>query len=158
MAFGYRNEAISILGRELMQERGLTGLGIDTIDVSREEIRQAFEVLIDDQRYPIMIHCTQGKDRTGLMVMLVLLLVSAPVDAISQDYVKSESDLLPEKEERMKEISSIGLSEEFAGCPPDFVEKVTAHIEHKYGGVENYLRGIGITTQQQEKLRNILLV
>jgi protein-tyrosine phosphatase len=31
MAMGYRLEAISILGREVMQPRGLIGLGLDTI-------------------------------------------------------------------------------------------------------------------------------
>jgi protein-tyrosine phosphatase len=40
MAFGYRMEAISILGREVMQPRGLAGLGYDCIDHSGLEIAQ----------------------------------------------------------------------------------------------------------------------
>jgi protein-tyrosine phosphatase len=59
MAFGYRNEAISILGREVMQPRGLTGLGIDTLDNSGDEILHVFDVLADSQQYPIIVHCTQ---------------------------------------------------------------------------------------------------
>ena len=33
-------EAISILGREVMLPRGLTGLGTDTLDQSKEEVNE----------------------------------------------------------------------------------------------------------------------
>lgn len=38
MIFGYRMEAIAILGREVMQPRGLIGLGCDTVDYCGSEI------------------------------------------------------------------------------------------------------------------------
>lgn len=38
MLFGYRMEAISILGREVMKPRGLIGLGYDTIDYCGAEL------------------------------------------------------------------------------------------------------------------------
>lgn len=38
MLFGYRMEAISILGREVMNPRGLIGLGYDTIDYCGTEL------------------------------------------------------------------------------------------------------------------------
>lgn len=40
MAFGYRMEAISILGKNVMQPRGLIGLGYDSIDNCGPEIAQ----------------------------------------------------------------------------------------------------------------------
>lgn len=40
MAAGYRMEAISILGREVMQPRGLIGLGYDSIDHCGPEIAE----------------------------------------------------------------------------------------------------------------------
>jgi hypothetical protein len=40
LLFGYRMQAISILGREVMQPRGLIGLGHDSIDFCRLEIAQ----------------------------------------------------------------------------------------------------------------------
>lgn len=40
MLFGYRVKAISILGREVMQPRGLIGLGHDSIDFCGPEIAQ----------------------------------------------------------------------------------------------------------------------
>jgi protein-tyrosine phosphatase len=156
MAFGYRMEAISILGREVMQPRGLIGLGYDSMDHCGPEIAEALRTYTNPENYGILAHCTQGKDRTGLIIALILFLLGVPIPAISHDYVASEEELLPEKESRMKEIKSIGLTEDFAGCPKDWIEKMDEHLNDKYGGVENYCEGIGFGKEEQEKLRQLL--
>lgn len=156
MALGYRTEGISVLGKNVMQPRGLVGLGKDTLDYSKREIKEVFDVLADEQSYPILVHCTQGKDRTGLIILLVLLLCGTDVDAIRQDYVMSEKELEPEMKERLEEIASIGLDSTFAGCPSDFVEKTVAYIDEQ-GGVESYLMGVGVEREQQERTRAFLV-
>ena len=158
MALGYRTEGISVLGKELMLPRGLIGLGIDTLDCSGPEIKEVFDVLTDPAAWPVMVNCTQGKDRTGITVLLMLLLCGIDLDAISQDYVKSEKELEPEKIERMKEIESIGLDESFATCPPEFCPKVVQHLESKYGGIDSYLAKIGVDAAQATKICDTLKV
>lgn len=140
MALGYRLEGIAILGREVMEPRGLTGLGCDTLAHSTTELKTVFEVLAKLETFPLIIHCTQGKDRTGLVVVLVLLLLGVGSQAIAADYVASERELEVEKEERLVEIGKVGLGGKFAGCPRGFVEDVVGELEGKYGGVERYLR------------------
>ncbi len=153
MARGYREDAIGILGREVMQKRGLVGLGVDTLDYSTSEIRDVFNVLADENKYPVMVHCTQGKDRTGLIVLLVLMLCGVGHDAIQEDYMRSEKELLVEKEERLREILRIGLSEDFAGCPEEFVKTVTKHVQETFGGIEKYLTNIGVDGEAQKRVR-----
>lgn len=109
-------EAIAILGNEVMKPRGLIGLGKDTLDHSKQEIRQVFSVLCEVENYPILIHCTQGKDRTGLIIILILLLMEMPVGAISADYIASERLLEVEKAARLQEVSYV-----FALCFPNWV-------------------------------------
>lgn len=157
MAFGYRNDAIAILGREVMQPRGLIGLGMDTLDHSMREIKQVFDVLADKSAYPVVIHCTQGKDRTGLIVMLALLLCNTDQGAVERDYQMSEKELEAEKEERMKEISRMGMDESFAACPAGFVEKMVEHLDQRYGGVQKYLLTVGVGSEQQRKVKDALL-
>lgn len=158
MITSYRVEAISILGREVMQPRGLIGLGKDSIGYAKTEICEIIEVIADTSNYPIMIHCTQGKDRTGLVIMLLLLLLGTPLDAISTDYLASERELLPERESRLAEINEIGLSEQFVGCPTNFVDEVSHYINESYGNLEGYLRSIGVSKRTQEKvIENLLL-
>jgi len=156
MLIGRRMAAISILGREVMQPRGLYGLGYDSLDHCGPEILETLRAYTDSSNYPILVHCTQGKDRTGLIVFLLLSLCGVEIDAITEDYVKSEEELLPERESRMKEIRSIGLTEDFAGCPPDWVQKMHDHLQEKYGGVPKYCRSIGFEEEEEDKLLSIL--
>lgn len=143
-----------------MSPRGLTGLAQDTLDASTAELRTIFELLAQDETYPVLVHCTQGKDRTGLIVLLMLLLAgeSVPVAAIVDDYVRSELELVPEFEERMREIRALGLGEEYTRCPPGFVDAMMQYLREKYGGVVGYLAGIGIDEEMQESIRQKLLV
>jgi len=154
---GYRTDAISILGREVMAPRGLVGLGIDSLAYCTAEVKACFEVLSREESYPVLVHCTQGKDRTGLIVLLVCLLCGADERAIERDYIVSEGELEVEKEGRLKEIHSIGLTDEFAGCPSDWTHKMIVHINEQYGGVEKYLLRCGVMRDTQAKVKAILV-
>ncbi|RAL06754.1 putative tyrosine/serine protein phosphatase [Aspergillus homomorphus CBS 101889] len=185
-ASGYRNDAVIIVGQQVMSPRGLIGLGIDTLDSSVSEMREIFEVFAggDAQReskqsttsngggstdpsttfisppypYPVIVHCTQGKDRTGLIILLLLLLTGAvPQDAIRADYVLSEGELVIEVAERMKEIRLLGLSEDYTKCPEGFTAQICAHLEAKYGGVEGYLKQAGVDEEMLERVKKNLL-
>ena len=155
MAAGHRKDAIKIFAPH-MEEMGLIGLAVESLDVCTAEMKQVFDVLGKEESWPLLVHCTQGKDRTGLIVMLVLFLLEVDVTAIEQDYLLSEPELEAEKPERMKEIQSIGLSEQFALCPPDVVPTVRAHLQDRYGGVEGYLLSIGVTNAQIGLIRRML--
>ncbi|KAJ4344835.1 uncharacterized protein N0V89_012579 [Didymosphaeria variabile] len=155
MAAGYRKDAIKILAPH-MEEMGLVGLATESLDVCTSEVKKVFDVLAKGENWPVLVHCTQGKDRTGLIVMLLLFLLDVDVAAIQKDYLLSGPELEAEKPERIKEIASIGLSEQFASCAPDVVPKVHAHLEEKYGGVEAYLLSAGITKEQLASIKRTL--
>ena len=156
MIFGYRMEAISILAGEVMLPRGLIGLGLDSIDYCGKEIAQAMDIFANPARYPIMSHCTQGKDRTGLLVALLLLLLDVPIEAITYDYTLSETELEPEMEARLAEIREINLSEEFAKTPKEWIPKMKEHLDEKYGGINKYLKSIGVDEAKQQRIVDIL--
>ncbi|KAJ5487899.1 hypothetical protein N7530_002199 [Penicillium desertorum] len=156
---GYRSDAVRLVCGSVMQPRGLTGLAQDTLDSSMAEIRAVFEILACEESYPTLVHCTQGKDRTGLVVLLMLLLVGGvPTEAIVDDYGRSELELVSEFEERLEEIRAIGLGEDYTRCPPGFVDETTAYLEMRYGGVRGYLERVGVGFEMQERIRGKFLV
>lgn len=157
MMLGYRLQGISIIGKNVLQPRGLIGLGQDTLEHSGPEVKEVFDVLSNDTSFPVLIHCTQGKDRTGLIVILVLLLCGVHRSAITSDYVRSEAELEPELEERMKEISSIGLDESFARCPSNFVQEISTFLDVRYGSIGKYLNHIGVDEGQIKLIRAKLI-
>ena len=159
MGLGYRLQAISILGTEVMQPRGLIGLAFDVLARSTSEIKAVFMLFADRTEYPIMIHCTQGKDRTGLAIILLLLLLEMPLLAIAADYVASERELEVEMEERIADMKQVGLGRDFAECPKSFVACVAGELDGKYGGVKNYLRDhVGVGEKVQETIKSIMLI
>ena len=131
--------------------------------------------------YPLLIHCTQGKDRTGLIIILLLLLLLSPTPtptpkttesqpqpqppstspsvstAITTDYTRSETELLPEADDRLKELFELGIPESFLKCPPEFTDAIRAYLHERYGGVRGYLDYIGVGRQMQEGIRRRLL-
>lgn len=156
MAMGYRTEAIAILGENVMKPEGLVGLAIRSIDTCGDEVRQVFEVLAHEENYPVLVHCTQGKDRTGLVMQLILMLLGVEEKAIEEDYMMSQRELEPEREERLREISSIGLTEEFADCDKQLVGAVIDHVNEGYGGIERYLEHCGVGVEEQEAVKRFL--
>ena len=156
MAMCYRIEAISVLGSNVMKQEGLIGLAIRSVDTCTQEVYEVFKILYDAESYPILIHCTQGKDRTGLVVQLVLMLLDVTIDAINHDYSLSQEELQSERMERLEEIYSIGLTEEFADCHPRLVDEVAWHINQKYGSIQKYLEVCGVTKEMQDTIKELL--
>ncbi|GES64555.1 tyrosine/serine protein phosphatase [Aspergillus terreus] len=158
-ASGYRDDAVVLVGEQVMTPRGLIGLGQDTLDSSTAEMKAVFDVLAAaDGAYPVVVHCTQGKDRTGLIILLLLLLTGAVgADALAADYVRSEAELVVEVEERMKEIRKLGLNEDYTKCPDGFTSEISGYLAEKYGGVEAYLRGVGVEQEKLDAIKRALL-
>ncbi|KAI0472000.1 tyrosine/serine protein phosphatase [Xylariaceae sp. FL0804] len=151
---GYRMRAIGVLTREVMLPRGLVGMGIVTLDNSGPEIAEALRVLAHPPAHPVLVHCTHGKDRTGLVVALALLVLGAdddvvvPPAAVAADYLLSRDGLRGGGEGRpgprlTDELAEVGLTPDWADCPEDFVARTREHLDARYGGVVPYLDGIG---------------
>ncbi|EFY91543.1 tyrosine/serine protein phosphatase, putative [Metarhizium acridum CQMa 102] len=150
-------EAVRLIATEVMLQRGLLGLGIDTIDHSGSEIRQALELYTTSSTLPVLVHCTQGKDRTGLICILILMILDVPLGAIEHDYFLTDPALEAERHERLAEIRQIGLTDDWAVTAPELVIGVQKHLDVVYGGLEAYLDDIGFDGIQRAQLRELLL-
>lgn len=176
MLVQYRMAAIRILATNVMSPRGLVGLSKDSLQFCQSEILQvrlstypiplssstllilpqALEVYIDPQAYPILVHCTQGKDRSGLIIMIVLFILRVPVDAVKEDYILSGQGLDRVRDSMMEEIREIGMDEKYILAPGEVVEEVWEFLQEG-GGVDVYLDGIGFGESKRQKLRELLL-
>ncbi|KAI0852238.1 protein-tyrosine phosphatase-like protein [Daldinia vernicosa] len=138
---GHRAQATSILSREAMQPRGL-----------------ALRTFISPSSLPLLVHCALGKDRTGLIIALTLMILGVPSAAIMRDYQLSREGLAINEEARLKEARRVGLSPEWVDVPGDFVEGIKGHLDVKYGGIDAYLDGIGFGKDGRERLVKVLSV
>ena len=60
---------------------------------SMRPIARALRVFAHAENLPIIIHCIHGKDRTGLIIALLLLLLGVDEPTVVLDYAKSELEL-----------------------------------------------------------------
>jgi protein-tyrosine phosphatase len=82
----------------------------------------------------------------------VLFLLQIPEAIVTEDYIRSTPELLPERETRLQEINEIGLSEDFANTPIAWIGQMKAYIDDLYGGTEAYLLQIGVS---QTVMKNV---
>ena len=65
-------------------------------DVFREWIQRLFGMVSDATIWPALLHCTAGKDRTGVGVGLILKNLGIPDSVIVEEYSLSEGKTYPE--------------------------------------------------------------
>ncbi|KAI5893955.1 cytochrome P450 [Schizophyllum commune H4-8] len=154
MSTGNRLAGMAIIGSEAMAPRGLLGLATDTLTSSSAEVRSMFTLLADPATYPILVHCTHGKDRTGITIILLLLLCEVDLNIIRADYMATERELEPAMDKRLNELHALALPDEFLGCPPGFVGGVAAWLQEQHGGIEGYLQNIGVNSDTMTRRSN----
>ncbi|KAI9190725.1 protein-tyrosine phosphatase-like protein [Polychytrium aggregatum] len=138
---------------------GLLGLNKVFITYCGHYIKRAFDILADERAHPILIHCSAGKDRTGLISALLLKVLGVSDQDVVSDYQLSEGNLVESgfMGNIVKEAGKFGVSEEFSKSPPEVMESTLAYIQSEYGGVPNYLSSIGVTPEIQNRIRSLLL-
>jgi protein-tyrosine phosphatase len=126
---------------------------------------QVITLLAEEQSLPVLIHCTAGRDRTGLVVALLQLLVGVRYEAVMEDYLRTNESFGPRMEKFIRVMRAMTL---FQVSPermrlimrahPDFLNEVHDTLLKRYGSVEAYLReACGIAPETLRKLKDRLL-
>ena len=110
-----------------------------------------------------MVHCTAGKDRTGVIVALILGLLGVPEETIIEDYALSATYLgAPFIAEAQQRAAARGVPwEQYApliGSAPEYMQATLQHLHERYGGITAYIRGIGLSETQIAALQTALVV
>lgn len=128
---------------------------------SAEGLVTAIRGILADQ--PVLIHCTVGKDRTGVTVAVALAAVGVDREAVIADYARTES-LLPEWRNRdvvrrLKELhpEAVHLEELATRSPAPVMRAFLAELDERYGSVAGFLRAHGLTDDELARLRSVLV-
>src|SRR5579875_2087549 len=110
---------------------------------------------------PALVHCTAGKDRTGVLVALTLAALGVPDHLIADDYALSRGYLYGLTEGGRARIDTAGLPERFApellAAPPQLILAVLERARGQVGSIPGYLLAHGLREQELAALREALV-
>jgi protein-tyrosine phosphatase len=147
-----------------LRARAATGVALspaDAVDVMRDSYRNyvryntpsfraLFALLLED-RAPLVVHCTAGKDRTGFACALILHALGVPDDLIAQDY------LLTNRFYRRDPSASSDLPDDvrqvLGSVEASFLAAAFEVIGADYGDLEGYFSdGLGLGARERATL------
>ncbi len=133
------------------------------LDERQEQVCTALLALAAPDGLPGLVHCSAGKDRTGVMAALMLGLCGVPHETIVTDYALTitymQGQLLDEIRQRALQRGYVWEKyKPLTLSPPAFMETTLQHIDQRYGGIDAYVRSIGVPAAEIDHLRQRLLV
>ncbi len=117
-----------------------------------------FELFAADTSDPILIHCTAGKDRTGVSTAFLLAVLGVDRALIEADYVLTNRDVARQVDFIEREVGlPAGMNRETmshaAGVPEDAIGDFLDGLESRWGGPVEYLRSIGVSDAAMAAIR-----
>lgn len=121
-----------------------------------------FELLADADNHPVLLHCTAGKDRTGVSTAFLLAVLGVDRPLIEADYGLSNLDVprhvgflertggLPEGMDRESMIR-------LAGIPAEAMGEFLDGLDVRWGGPVEYLRSVGVSDETLDAVRRVYL-
>ena len=110
---------------------------------------------------PVLIHCTSGRDRTGLTVALLQAALGVSVDDIASEYALSDvlRDAAGGPRSHLEQVFVDAevppeQVQQALSTRPETMRRLLARIDEEYAGVEAMLRTFGCAQEVLERLRN----
>ncbi|KAH6855326.1 protein-tyrosine phosphatase-like protein [Chaetomium sp. MPI-CAGE-AT-0009] len=115
---------------------------------------------------PLLVHCTAGKDRTGVLIALILSLCGLDDAVIAHEYSLTDLGLAPRKEEIVQHLirgealfGDRERAERMVSARRENMLGTLAMIREKYGSVESYVvNHLGVSPASVEQIRRNLVV
>lgn len=161
-------DMMSIFSSNLVSAEDIRELlikGYSTMVFDNMAFKELVDCIENENRLPVVFHCSAGKDRTGFAAALILSILGVPEEIIIEDYLATN---FYRKEINKKIISKIQgkivnkdrvkiLSYMFE-VKREFLEASFNSIKNKYGDIDSYLeKEYGLTKKKRKELKNRLL-
>jgi len=127
--------------------------------------RQVFDLLADGAHWPVLVHCTAGKDRTGFLISLLQTLAGVPYGAVLENYLETNERFSERREVFYRKLRRLTLwqvsrerMDRIALAPAYALDAAHEAIRQRHGDVETYLRdGCGIAPETLAAVRERLV-
>ena len=127
------------------------------VELSADSIRDLFAQLSRADAFPALVHCTAGKDRTGVLIALILDVVGVSHAAIVSDYARSHASASILAEHLGKAVQLTEAHMALLGAPAEAMEGFLGWLHAEHGSARGYLTSIGVERSAFDTLETALL-
>lgn len=132
---------------------------------AQHSVGKILEVLANNRQGAVLYHCSEGKDRTGIVTVIILYILGVDMETIRQDYLYSNYMLNDYRAKRDAMFKKNGENLTFRsnmrilGSVSDaFLDTALITIEKEFGGMDNFIeKQLGVTSELKEALQEIYL-
>ncbi len=151
---------------QLNQSVGDTGISgkryLHYLEFGPDSWRRLFAILEQAASSPVLVHCTAGKDRTGVSTAFLLSVLGVERALIEADYVLTNRDVsrhadFIENTTGFPEGMSREQMIQLAGVPESAMSDFLDGLDARWGGPVEYLRSIGISDSTLATVRDVFL-
>ena len=121
-----------------------------------------FEIFANADDHPVLVHCTAGKDRTGVTTAFLLSVLGVDRAVIEADYLLTNRDV-GRQVDFLEEHMGLpeGMSREAmhlaAGVPETAMRDFLDGLDERWGGAMGYLTSIGLDDSTFDPVRKAFL-
>lgn len=142
-------------------------IGMFKDEFSLNNIKNAMREIVLNDGFPVDVHCATGKDRAGMIVMLLLYILDVDYETILDDYLKQRKMYLPTaiKYGVLAFIGSKGdrtlakKAYDFFAVKKEFIDKAIETIISKFGSLDNFIYDyIGLTKEEVNNFKEKALI
>ena len=144
---------------------GLVPVYDHIVDERGAQLVDAIRVIIAaDDDDAVLVHCTAGKDRTGLVVAFALAAAGVDRDDVVADYAATAENLRGEWSDAMTAVFeqrgielTAGMVELITESPAEVLEALLERIDREHGSISAYLLAHGLTPTELERLTAVII-
>jgi protein-tyrosine phosphatase len=135
---------------------------VSMLDEGEERLAEALVMLSEVDALPAVFHCAAGKDRTGMLAMMVLGCLD-----VLDEYIVADYALTAEGMERMREWSAREYPElharimsgppVFSAAVPEAMLRMIGRVRQQHGSIREFALHLGVPAEAIERLRTELL-
>lgn len=126
------------------------------LDKSQPMLAAVLRDMARHQNETILFHCTAGKDRTGVLAMLLLQLAGVSAENIIADYACTEiymKEIFDKQKEQLRRMLGTEVPGNLLESPAHVMKETLDYLCDVYGGAEAYMAEIGLTAGENGEIR-----
>lgn len=132
-------------------------------DEGTSSYQKLMEVVLDESNWPILIHCTAGKDRSGVAIALILEALGVEREIIMEEYLLTNkfSRIEDKAAYLSKESKKSSMGNRFpsasawlpiVGVDAQMLEAFYASVDEDYGSMDAFLTELGVDQDARDAL------